>query len=115
MKKLILTIIFAFTIMVSQFTAPSEAEAYDYFIGVYPATGLNAYLMTQTVYRYGNGYKCTIVCYPRRGPYYIDYTFWIDNGRMYYSNSDGYSGKIRSSYADPVEYSAYTAIMNGTY
>ena len=115
MKKSILAAVFVLGLIFSQMALLPKAEAYDRYIGVYPATGLNAYLMTQTVYRYNWGYTATIVCYPSNSPYYIDYKFWIENGNMYYSNSDGYSGRVRSAYADPIEYNAYQTILSGSY
>lgn len=115
MKKLIMAIILAIGIIISQTAQMEKAEAYNYFVGVYPVTGLKGYLMTESVYRLNDGYRCTVVCYPSNRAYYIDYTFWIRNGSMYYSNSDGYSGRIRNGYDDPVEYNTYRAILNKSY
>lgn len=75
--------------------------AYNYDVGVYPESGLRAYLMTETVSRYYGGFRCTVVCYPSRRPYYIDYEFWLSNGTFYFRNSDGYETRV-SSYT-PVE------------
>ena len=78
-----------------------EVKAYNYDVGVYPESGLRAYLMTETVSRYNGGFRCTVVCYPSRRPYYIDYEFWLSNGTFYFRNSDGYETRV-SSYT-PVE------------
>ena len=79
----------------------SHVEAYNHYVGIYPESGLRAYLVTETVYRYYGGFNCMVVCYPNDRPYYIDYKFWLSDGRFYFKNSDGYSERV-SGYT-PVE------------
>lgn len=98
MKKFILLTALLFALMIGQ---SNSVEARNYYVGVFPESGLEGYLMTETVYRYYGGFRCTVVCYPSGRPYYIDYRFWLSNGSFYFENSDGYSERV--SYNTPVE------------
>ena len=75
-------------------------------IGVYPATGLRAYLLTDTITRFSDGFSCTVVCYPSGNPYYISYTFTQRYNGVYFTNSDGY-GEYINSFETPVEYNVW--------
>ena len=85
------------------------AEAYNYDCGVYPASGLRGYLMTETVKLRADGFDCTIVCYPDGRPYYIYYSFDTSYGERRFTNSDGYSSRL--SWRTPVEQNAYDHVM----
>ncbi len=97
------------------------AQAKDVYVGVYPAGGLNAYLLTETVNITGRNpigpvFNCTI----RAGSsYYIDYKFFVigsmvngvDSRRTCYKNSDGYSGYVFDGNS-PVEAQVYRYVRN---
>ena len=110
MKKF-LSVILLTAILI--FSRNNFAKAQDVYIGVYPASGLNAYLMTETInvitrgHPHGPIFNCTI----RAGRnYYINYKFYITgttvrDRRTVYENSDGYRGYVFEN--SPVERAAY--------
>lgn len=106
MKKFVLMMALVFGLM---FCQSNSVEAYNRDVGVFPASGLRAYLMTETVNKYYGGFRCTVVCYPSGSPYYIDYRFWISNGSFYFENSDGFSDRV-SNYT-PIELNVCNAVM----
>ena len=75
-------------------------------VGIYPATGLRAYLLTDSISRWRDGFSCTVVCYPSGRPYYINYTFNQTYDGFSFSNSDGYTSQVHS-YNTPVEYNVW--------
>ena len=78
----------------------------NYYVGIYPQSGLKAYLMTDTISRYRDGFSCTVVCYPSGKPYHINYNFNQNYDGFYFTNSDGYSEQVHS-YHTPVEYNVW--------
>ena len=81
------------------------AEARNHYVGIYPSSGLKAYLMTETIKIgiIGTDFRCTVVCYPSQNkPYYVDYRFWSDYRGVYFVNSDGYVQQV-DEYKTPVE------------
>ena len=105
MKKFFL----ATFVMAALMLCPVSVQAYNYDCGAYPATGLHGYLMTETIRVNNSAVYCTIVCYPSGNPYYIDYTFYYDNGDFCFRNSDGYRSRV--SWSTPVEQNAYDYMM----
>ena len=105
MRKFLAAIILTFALMLGQ----SNAQAYNYDCGIFPASGLHGYLMTETISKYYGGFRCTVVCYPSGRPYYINYRFWLANGAYYFENSDGYSDRV-SGYT-PVELNVCNAVI----
>ena len=89
-----------------QVQARNENTQGNYYVGVYPESGLKAYLMTNTISRYRDGFSCTVVCYPSGKPYHIQYTFNQNYNGFYFTNSDGYSEQVHS-YHTPVEYNVW--------
>lgn len=92
-------------------TRPAERQlnTAEYEVGVYPATGLRAFLLTDTISRNPNGFSCTVVCYPSGKPYFITYTFNQGYDGVYFTNSDGYSEKV-TLYNTPVEYGVWNYV-----
>lgn len=115
MKKIVLIMILSvtLTLIINQ----NDAEAQEVYVGVYPASGLNAYLLTESVNitgknPFGPMFNCTI----RAGRnYYINYRFFIEgttarNRRTCWENSDGYKGYLDEN--SPVESTTYKYVMN---
>lgn len=86
-----------------------QGGGYEREIGVYPATGLTAYLLMDSISRYSDGFSCTVVCYPSGKPYYINYTFSESYDGFHFTNSDGYGGRV-TSYDTPVEYNVWNYV-----
>ena len=104
MKRFLSAVLFATIIFIVG--QNNLAKAQDVYVGVYPESGLKAYLITETISRYRYGFNCTVVCYPSGSPYYIKYTFNQDYSGFNFKNSDGYGGQVHS-YNTPVEYNIW--------
>lgn len=84
----------------------NKALAKDYYAGTY-ASGLHAYVMTETVVMGHPGFRrldVTVKAVNGQGKLvsYINYHFWNDVGEpVMFSNSEGYRGRVNSS--TPVE------------
>lgn len=113
MKKICSVMILAAILIFSR----NFAQAQDVYVGTYPATNLNAYLMTETVKitnrnPFGPMFTCTV----RAGRnYYINYNFTIEdttarNRRTRWQNSDGYSGYLDNN--SPIETAVHRYVMN---
>ena len=100
MKKFFAIFIFVMSVM---FAKNNFVEAANHYVGIYPESGLKAYLMTETIQigTFGQDFRCSVVCYPSGRPYYIDYRFLIKYDGVYFVNSDGFVQKIGSH--TPVE------------
>lgn len=94
------------TVIIFIFSQNNFASAYNHEVGIYPESGLRAYLMTETISYFSDGFTCTVVCYPSGKPYYIDYTFRQNHSGFYFTNSDGFSEQVHS-YHTPVEYNVW--------
>ena len=101
MKKFFAIFIFTMTLM---FAKNNFVEASNHYVGIYPESGLKAYLMTETIQvgYLGRDFRCSVVCYPSGRPYYIDYRFIVKYDGVYFVNSDGFVQKVGSHYT-PVE------------
>lgn len=103
MKKFCVGILLTVAVI---FCSQIQAEAYNVDMGIYPASGLRGYLMTETI-SIGNGnFNCTV-----GNPYYIDYYFYQGRGGFYFRNSDGYTVKL-SRAETPVEYNVWEYVTN---
>ena len=84
----------------------NNASAKDCYAGTY-ASGLHAYVMTETVVMGSPGFRrfdVTVKAVNSQGKLvsYINYHFWNDVGEpVMFSNSEGYRGRVDSS--TPVE------------
>ena len=116
MKKICSIIILAAILIFST----NFADAQDVYVGTYPESNLNAYLMTETVKIIGrNPFGLMFNCTVRAGKnYYINYNFTIEgttarNRRTRWQNSDGYSGYLGEN--SPVETAINRYVMNNWY
>lgn len=84
------------------------AQASDYYVGTSNATGMDCYLMTQTITKLwttetGKGFSVTLKMVGR-SVQYLDYELKIRyNGSYYFENSQGYSGAA-TRYGTPIEW-----------
>ena len=92
------------------------AEAQDVYVGTSNATGWDCYIMTETIQVHKGAresYSATLKMVKSSGNVsYLDYHFWYtyeDGFPVYFSNSQGYEGKI-SKYGTPIEWQMYQVI-----
>ena len=114
LKKILLTMTLAFTVIFV--SAQNQAEAQDVWVGTSPATGWDCYIMTETIKTHRGAresYSATLKMITNSGSVrYLDYNFWYtyeDGIPVYFSNSQGYSGRI-SKYDTPIEWQMYQVI-----
>ena len=103
MKKFLTTAILAAALIFT--AAPNNAEAYDYYVGTSSATGWKCYVMTETFRETGSywNFKVTLKMVTNSGKVkYLDYTFWLKNREVYFSNSQGYSSTVNGN-TTPIE------------
>ena len=74
-------------------TQTNTAEAREVFMGYY-SDGSAVYLLTETIEQSPRNTSLLLRCTVRAGRDYLTYMFEPDNGRIAYSNSEGYSGYI---------------------
>ena len=104
MKKFLFAATLIFGIIFAQLPA---AQASDVFVGTSPATGMDCYLMTETVTKYcttenGKGFNARLKMVGRTVQY-LDYELFIRyNGTCRFSNSS-YSGEATPS-GTPIEW-----------
>lgn len=110
MKKFFLGIFLTVAIIFCSQNNVAEAEEVD--MGVYPTSGLPAFLITETVKEYEDGFDCTVVYYHKGNPYYIDYYFRQEGNDFYYS-SNANKNPIRVSENGVVEYNIYKYVWLG--
>lgn len=114
LKKSLLILIAGFVLIFAG--AQNKVEARDVFVGTSNATGWDCYLMTETIQVHRGAresYSATLKMVTGSGNVrYLDYSFWYtyeDGIPVYFSNSQGYRGKI-SQYETPIEWNMYRAI-----
>lgn len=110
MKKICVTFLLAISLIFCSQINSAEAEEVD--MGVYPTSGLQAFLITETIKEYEDGFDCTIVYYYRGEPYFTDYYFRQEGNDFYYS-SNANSNPIRVSENGAVEYNIYRYVWLG--
>ena len=97
-----------------------KVEAYDFYCGTYNS-GLNAYLMTETVrYREAQDYAwidCRVKAVQDSLVIYLDYNFEISSGgTISFTNSQGFSGRFGGVlYRKGVIYPVEEKIFNVAY
>lgn len=103
-KKIFVLLMMLTTILVTGQNNKVSAE--DCYAGTY-ASGLHAYVMTETVVMGSPGFRrfdVTVKAVNNQGKLvsYLNYHFWNDIGEpVMFSNSEGYRGRVDSS--TPVE------------
>ena len=114
LKKLLMAAILGCAIIFAGLQ--NQAEAYDLYVGTSNATGWKCYVMTETIQTHKGAresYSATLKMITKSGKIkYLDYHFWYtyeDGFPVYFSNSQGYSGKV-SRYDTPIEYEMYQVI-----
>ena len=90
MKKFLSVMLLAVILI---FVSNSQAEAREVFMGYY-SDGSAVYLLTETIEQSPRNTSLLLRCTVRAGRDYLTYMFEPDNGRIAYSNSEGYSGYI---------------------
>jgi hypothetical protein len=110
MKKFCATFLFAISLIF--FSQNNFAEAFEVDMGIYPTSGLRAYLITETVQKYEDGFDCTIVYYHRDQPYYLDYYFYQE-GNKFYFKSNANENPLELSERAPVEFRIYKYVWLG--
>ena len=90
------------------FSQLPTAHASDFYVGTSSATGMDCYLMTNTISRirtYSDGAKfAATLKMVGRTVQYLDYELDIGSSGYYFSNSQGYSGEA-TRYGTPIEWS----------
>ena len=113
-KKIFLVMLVGFAVIFAGFE--NKAEASDVYVGTSPATGWDCYVITETIQTHRGAresYSATLKMVTNSGNIkYLDYNFWYtyeDGIPVYFSNSQGYSGRI-SKYGTPIEWQMYQVI-----
>ena len=89
------------------FTQLPTAQAMDYYVGTSDATGMDCYILTQTISRirsYSDGARfAATLKMVGRSVQYLDYELDIGSSGYYFYNSQGYSGPA-TRYGTPIEW-----------
>ena len=105
MKKVLAMAALILGVVVSQFVAMPQAQAYDHHVGQWN-DGWKAYLMTETISierRDYMDYRCRVKAVRGSEVIYIDYRFWEDRSKRmieHFTNSLGHSGMFTISDAN---------------
>lgn len=99
MKKLVLMVVFAFTIAAAQCFNAQIAHAEDIYVGTSDTTGRVCYLVRDSIdsNRENHSFTCTLkmVKESTGDVQFLYYDFWLKRGDgWYFSNSQGYSNKV---------------------
>ena len=108
LKKFFVT--FFLSAMILFISQNNFVEAKDVYVGTSNATGWDCYLMTETVRGDNIQRYATLKMVTRGGKiHYLDYHFFIQDHRILFENSQGYSGVVNSS--TPIEQNMWNAMM----
>ena len=104
MKNFALVIVLGFGIVFAQL---STAQAKDLYVGTSSATGMDCYLMTETVVKLwtipnGKSYSARLKMVGRTVQY-LDYEIKLFRNGYFFENSAGYSGQA-TEYDTPIEW-----------
>ena len=105
MRKFLFAAVLVFGIVFAQLPT---VQAADVYVGTSPATGMDCYLMTETITKLwttetGKGFNARLKMVGR-SVRYLDYELIIRYNRTcHFSNSQGYSGEA-TSYDTPIEW-----------
>lgn len=99
MKKLIIMMVFAFTIVAAQFLAVPNAAAEDVYLGTSDTTGRQCFLVRDSLdcNRRNMTFTCTIkMVKPHTDDVqFLSYDFWlVRNDGWYFESSQGYSNRV---------------------
>ena len=106
LKKFFATMFFAVII----FAGNNFASAQDVYVGTSNTTGWDCYLMTETIRGDSRNRHVTLKMVTRSGNVkYLNYYFFIQDHRILFENSRGYSGVVNSS--TPIEQNMWNAMI----
>ncbi len=111
MKKILAGLILAVSIIVMQ--TPQVEAAKEEYMGKY-ATGYDVYLLLDSynVNSFVNlDFTCKVKATNGYDVQYIGYHFWLENGAPYFSNSDGFSGRVTDDMQVEANIFKFTAVM----
>lgn len=110
MKKFCATFFLAIAIIFC--SQNNFAEAEEVFIGTYPTSNMQAYLITDTIEVKENSFTCTVISYFRSQHSYVRYYFFQKDNDFYYQ-CDANLNPLKLSERAIVEYNIYKYVWLG--